>query len=306
VSKLERLLNLTAALLDTPRPLLIEEIRERVEGYPDGDDAFKRSFERDKDELRTMGIPVTLAPVPGTDPPREGYRVDRREYAGADPQLAADELAALHLAATFVRLDGVDGEDALRRLGGLVDTGVGAQGPVADLPTPPGLGPLFAAARDARAVTFGYGDDTRRLEPWTVTFAKGRWYVAGFDQVRGAERRFRVDRILGDVTDTGSAAEPRPSTRRDASRLAAWQMGDDEPVRALVAIDADQAPWATHHLGADAVVDTHDDGSVVVALDVTNREALRSFVLTFLEHAEILEPAELRDDMTRWLEARIR
>ncbi|MGI9604275.1 MAG: helix-turn-helix transcriptional regulator [Acidimicrobiales bacterium] len=303
MSKLERLLNLTAALLDTPRPLLVEEIRVRVEGYPDGDDAFKRSFERDKEELRAMGIPVAVESVPGTDPPREGYRVDRQSYQGADPQLAADELAALHLAATLVRLDGVDGDDALRRLGGVVETADTAD-PVAAIPTPDGLGPLFEAARDARAVTFGYGDEQRRVEPWNITFTRGRWYVTGHDQMREADRRFRVDRIVGEVVIDGDATGPRPEAgHRDTSRLATWEMGDDEPVRALVAIDADQAPWASHHLGVDAIVDTRDDGSIVAALDVTNREAFRSFVLTFLEHAEVLKPDVLRRDMIEWLEA---
>jgi len=303
VGKLERLLNLIAALLDTPRPLLIEEIRVRVEGYPDGDDAYKRAFERDKEELRAMGIPITVSAAPGTDPPRDGYRIDRRDYAGTDPQLAVDELAALHLAATLVRLEGVDGEDALRRLGGVVGSEATDADPLAAIPTPEALGPLFEAARDIRSVSFVYGDEERLVEPWTVTFTRGRWYVAGHDQRRQAERRFRVDRITGPVTALGSATADRPSPEAREPRLAPWQMGDEEPVRAHVAIDADQAPWATHHLGADAVTETRSDGSIVVELEVTNRAAFRSFVLTFLEHAEVLEPPELRQDLVEWLEA---
>lgn len=304
MSKLERLLNLIAALLHTPSPLLVEDIRSRVEGYPDGDEAYRRAFERDKEELRAMGIPVLVESVAGTDPPRQGYRIDRRDYAGADPQLDPDELAALHLAATLVRLDGVDGEDALRRLGGLPPTTDAPTDPVAALPTPEGLGPLFAAARDRRAVTFGYQGHERRIEPWTVTFTKGRWYVSGHDLVRNATRRFRVDRIDGEIADTGPATGPPPRREDEgARRLAPWLMGDEEPVRALVAVDADQAPWATQQVGADMIAERRDDGSVVVAFDVTNRAAFRSFVLNFLHHAEILEPAELRDDLVSWLDA---
>jgi predicted DNA-binding transcriptional regulator YafY len=69
-----------------------------------------------------------------------------------------------------------------------------------------------------------------------------------------------------------------------------------------VAVDAVQAPWIVDHLGMEAVVERPDDGSVVVELPVTNRESFRSFVLTFLDHAEVLEPVELRDDMVGWLE----
>ena len=57
-SKLERLLNLTAALLDTPRPLTAEQLRQRVPGYPSDAVAFHRAFERDTDDLRELGIPL--------------------------------------------------------------------------------------------------------------------------------------------------------------------------------------------------------------------------------------------------------
>jgi predicted DNA-binding transcriptional regulator YafY len=80
-------------------------------------------------------------------------------------------------------------------------------------------------------------------------------------------------------------------------------MGDEEPVAARLRIDADQAGWAVDHLGPDAVVERLDDGSVVVTLSVTNRDAFRSFALGFLDHAEVLEPTELRDDIVAWLRA---
>ena len=72
MDKLERLLNLTAALLDTEMPLTAEEIWDRVGGYPDAKPSFRRAFERDKDELRAMGMPIEVATVPGADPPIDG------------------------------------------------------------------------------------------------------------------------------------------------------------------------------------------------------------------------------------------
>ena len=80
-----------------------------------------------------------------------------------------------------------------------------------------------------------------------------------------------------------------------------WELGAEEPVRARVRIDGPQAVWAVQHVGPDHVVGEDADGSVVVELPVTNRAAFRSFVLSFLEHAEVLEPAELRDDLIAWL-----
>src|SRR5215207_2600594 len=113
--RLERLLNLTAALLDASVPLTIDQIRERVPGYPaDAGETFRRAFERDKESLRHMGIPLRTEDIPGTDPPAPGYRIRRDEYALADPGLGPDELAALNLAITTVQVDGLSSGDAIR------------------------------------------------------------------------------------------------------------------------------------------------------------------------------------------------
>src|ERR687894_1237138 len=119
-SRLERLLNLTAALLTAPRPLTAAEVAERVPGYPlpAGSPTFKRAFERDKDSLRDMGIPLLLAPVEGVEPPVEGYVIPRDQYELRDPGLEPDELAALHLATAAVKLEGLRGTEAIWKLGG--------------------------------------------------------------------------------------------------------------------------------------------------------------------------------------------
>jgi predicted DNA-binding transcriptional regulator YafY len=79
--------------------------------------------------------------------------------------------------------------------------------------------------------------------------------------------------------------------------------GEDHPVEARVLVDASRAGWVVEQLGEDAVVARHDDGSVEVALLVVNRDAFRSWVIDLLDHAEVLAPAELRDDIVRWLTA---
>jgi predicted DNA-binding transcriptional regulator YafY len=74
-------------------------------------------------------------------------------------------------------------------------------------------------------------------------------------------------------------------------------------VTARLRIDGDQAGWALDHLGDVRIVERADDGAVVVEFDVTNRDAFRSFVVGFLEHAEVLGPDELRGDLVAWLQA---
>jgi predicted DNA-binding transcriptional regulator YafY len=79
-------------------------------------------------------------------------------------------------------------------------------------------------------------------------------------------------------------------------------MGDDEPVSARLLVDADHAGWAVGQVGVEAEESRRKDGSVVLAVTVTNRSAFRSFVLGFLDHAEVLDPPELRDELISWLE----
>jgi proteasome accessory factor B len=307
-SRLERLLNLTAALLTAPRPLTAAEIAERVPGYPlpAGGPTFKRAFERDKDSLREMGIPLVLAPVEGFEPPVEGYVIPRDQYELRDPGLEPDELAALHLAAAAVELEGLRGGSALWKLGGSPPDGgdpAAAAADVAPLPATPLLVPLFGAVAERTPVSFAYRGEGREVEPWRLAFRRGHWYLEGFDRGRGAERQFRLDRVEGEVAlgQPGTAEQVPEPARAGAPRP--WQFGEGEAVVARLLVDADQAPWALDRLGDDVVDERRSDGALVFALPVTNREAFRSFVLGFLDHAEVLGPPELRDDLTAWLRA---
>jgi proteasome accessory factor B len=73
-AKLERLLNLTALLLAARVPVTAEDIQRQLD-YPEDRTAFRRAFERDKEELRDMGIPLRVEPVPGRLPAIDGYRI---------------------------------------------------------------------------------------------------------------------------------------------------------------------------------------------------------------------------------------
>ena len=295
MDKLERLLNLTAALLHAEIPLTAEELRDRVGGYPDTKATFRRAFERDKDDLRSMGMPLRVEPVPGVDPPVDGYRLDRDEYAGTELAFEADELAALHLATSLVRLDGDD--TALVKLGA-----AGGNAPtdsVGRVPFNDTLATMIGAAVDRKALAFTYNDVERIVEPWKLSFTRGHWYLSGFDRLREDQRLYRVDRIEGDVSLSGPAEAPVGDVNEPID-LRGWELGDGPAVEAKIVVDADQAAYARHILGD--VVD-QPDGSVTATLDVRNIDAFRSFVLSFLEHAEILEPADLRSDFVEWLEA---
>jgi proteasome accessory factor B len=302
VDKSERLLNLTITLLDTERPLRAEEIRSRVEGYPDKLESFRRAFERDKDDLRDLGIPISLEPVPGTDPPAEGYRIRPEDYYLEDPGLEPDELAALHLATRSVRLGTDFDSEGLWKLGGLVGDAIG-EGPLVELPPDPNLSCLFDATWTRRTVQFRYNDKARSVDPYRVELQRGWWYLIGFDHIRDEVRNFRVDRIDGAVTSGAVNAFVAPD--RPASGMAAsgWQLPTGEEVTVTIDVDADRVALFRAELGSELTPTLQDSGSARFEVPVTNWDAFRSFLLTYLDHAVVVGPADLRADMIGWLEA---
>jgi len=298
--RLERLVNLTATLLDTRRPLTLEELAERLEpSYPVQKVARRRAFERDKETLRNLGVPIITIPI-DTLTNELGYQIRPDDYYLPDPGLSPDERAALHVAVTAVRLEGGEAREGLSKLGGVEGTPAPA---LAALEVTSGLGELFDAVARRRAVDFEYRGEPRHLDPYGVVHRFGHWYVVGRDRDKDALRSFRIDRLDGPPRpgDDGGFEAPADFDPSSALRADPLTYGDDEPVTAQVLVDASHAAWVVDELGEQAVVERRADGAVVVALDVVNREAFRSFVLGLLEHAEVLAPPELRRDIVDWL-----
>jgi proteasome accessory factor B len=214
----ERLLSIVVLLLSSRRYLSAEQIRASVSGYPDADESFKRMFERDKEELRELGIPLETGKSSAFDD-EIGYRIRRQDYELPEIQLAADEAAVLGIASrvwqsaelagaaagALLKLKAasheVDSEDDGARLNRSIEPRLTTQ--------EPSFGLLWEAVRDRRPVTFSHlaGGRSeaikRELEPWGVVNRRGRWYVAGYDRDRDAPRVFRMSRITGPVKMAG-------------------------------------------------------------------------------------------------------
>ncbi|MGZ6975840.1 MAG: helix-turn-helix transcriptional regulator [Acidimicrobiia bacterium] len=297
----ERLLNLLAALLESRQGLTRDEIVTNVSlGYPPAPESARKAFERDKASLRAMGVPVR-------EENRDNefrYRVDPNEYYLPDLELAEGELEALHVAVTAIGLGAGSGEGAgaLMKLGGLEGTG---GMPVAELPLVDALAPLFDASRRRAAVEFEYRGRSRRIEPWGLTSKFGRWYVVGQDLGSGEMRVFRADRIAGDVVATEPDAFTVPADFLADAYLAdqPWEYGGGAAIPVWIRIDAGHETELAGQVNADTPIVREEDGSVVVELSVVNLDGLRSFVLGYLDHAEVLSPPEARAVVIDWLTA---
>lgn len=296
--RFERLTNVVAVLLDTRRPLPLDEIVTRVPGYPPDHESARRQFERDKDTLRELNVPLDL--VEDAFGEVQGYRIDPRKYELPELDLTPEERAALHTAVSAMRLEGGEGREALWKLGGLAGDEAATMGA---LPGVPALPTLMEGSRRRALISFTYRGEVRHLEPYGVMFRNGNWYVSGHDRDRDELRSFRADRIEGEVDLGPDGGYERPSDFDQDALLhdEPWRYGDEPPLEARVRVDAVVAPWVIDRLGSHAVVKQYRKGDAVVRLTVTNREAFRSFVLGLLDHAVVLDPTELRDDVVMWL-----
>lgn len=307
MDRLERLVNLVAALIDTSRPLTRADIAERIDGYSSDPSAFRRNFERDKELLRQMGFPV-VTDVPEGPSEETGYRIPRELYELSDPGLDEEELTAIRLAATAVHLEG-DWSDALvaalRKLGGAggtADSGGQGPAPAGELRVDASAAAAFAAIADRRRLSFTYSGEVRRVEPWRLAYHRGHWYLSGFDLGRGEERLFRLDRAGSDLAAYGQPAAFDIPLAAQAGPAPPWLLGDEPPRMALVVVDSDNAALARAEFGTSALKEIRRDGSVVLELTFTSTPGLRSAVLGYLDHAEVVAPPDLRTHIVEWLE----
>ncbi|MGB7983138.1 MAG: WYL domain-containing protein [Candidatus Nanopelagicales bacterium] len=220
-SKAQRLLNLLMALRGTEVGLSRDQLRAVVRGYglEASETAFERMFERDKDELRAMGVPVaTLTDSSGVV---TGYRI-QGDWTLPPLDLTRAELAVLGLAArAWQRADLAPAAlNALRKVEaqlGMSSPAAGAA-PIAGLSTDsPVLQQLIEACSTRTAVSFDYrkGADgsvgRRAVQPWGTVWWRAHWYLVGFDTDRADVRVFRASRITGKVrTELGAGSYQVP------------------------------------------------------------------------------------------------
>jgi proteasome accessory factor B len=313
-SRTERLVNLVICLLSTRRYLTAAQIAATVPGYehnpedPREHDAFQRKFERDKAELRALGVPLETgtASIFDSEP---GYRIARRDYALPPILLEPDEAAAVGVAARLWRHAGMaaaasSGLAKLRAGGVEVD-------PHATLGVEPVIAvdaafePLAAAARARRQVTFDYRvpeDDrpsTRHLQPWGVVCWRGRWYVVGFDTDRGAARCFRLSRIVGRVRAVGPEAAFSPPEAVDLIQYVARWTGPVERTNvAKVLVRPGRAAgvrrWAQSR-------ESTVDGDVL-ELRFADPEGFAAWLVGYGADVTVLEPDEVRKSVISRLE----
>ncbi|TSE01729.1 YafY family transcriptional regulator [Skermania sp. ID1734] len=301
-------MNLVIALLSTRQFLTADRIRRSVAGYEDcaSDEAFSRMFERDKNELRDLGIPLETGP-PSRYSTIEGYRINRDAYELPDIELSSAEAAAVavavqlwespelttasHNALLKLRAAGVQVEP------GAAVTAVGARTRGSE----PALGKLLAAIDAGQAVHFDHrGTPTepyrrRTVEPWGVVTYRGRWYLVGHDRDRDAVRTFRLSRIAPDVTAFGPVNAVRRPEGLDLRETVDRVVGSSAVTGTATLWIAEGKAHEIRRLGTSTGARriAGRDGAVV-EVPVRSRDWITRLIASHSPDALVLEPADLR------------
>lgn len=306
-AKAERLISLVVELLGARRPLTRRELTERTGLYEQDDpESARRMFERDKDDLRRLGVPVETRRLSRL---REeyGYIVERGAYELPDVDLTREEVAALAVA---LRLTG----SGPARLGltklaarapdpGEEGGGDNPATPAVTVPREP-LDALADPLVTRRPVAFGYrtagGRAGRRtVDPYAVVARRGAWYLVGRDHDRDGLRAFRLDRMRGPVTPAGGPASFE--VPRDLDLRAAVSGPSRGGVDARVAVDP-ELRWEAEREGGVAT-GAVDGGWPVYRFAGLGRRRLITWVVSMGPRARLLAPADVREEVVDRLRA---
>jgi len=306
-ARTERLLEVVLCLSQTRTYVTKVQLREAIEDYSrsPNDVAFERQFERDKADLRDLGVPLETIGEPG----EEGYRIDLRSAALPPVSFTPEEAAVLGLARRVWHAEGAPAADrALRKLeasGVELDSGALAAVEPRLIGGEQAYGPLAEAAARRRAVRFEHrraGTTTplaRHLQPWGLVARRGRWYVVGHDLDRGEPRAFRLDRIVGPVVASGPDGAYQVPPEADVASLVA-EPGSGQSGEATLLVRSGRG----HELRDRATsVEPDTAGYDRVRIAYTDLDRLAQRVLEHGDDVVAVEPAALKGAVVAALQA---
>jgi len=306
--KSERLVNLTIALLATRRYLTKSEIFRSIEGYEGNDESKERMFERDKDDLRSLGIEIEVG---GFDPifnDEAGYRIKPESYALDLGEISGADIALLSLAANAWNGQALNAiaHSALLKLKSIgIDSDIDAIPMLAPrmVSSSSELVTVVEAITTRSAITFTYiGQDLeiqkRTLNPYALASRDGFWYFAGMDLDKGAIRTFRLDRVEGEIAvGKKNASFEIPAGFDLFSHL-------DEGISAkLATIDIRKGKAFALRKKALSVVEKGEWDKITIQYG--DESTFIDSLLWHLDDVVVIEPSELRESVVKILSSMV-
>ncbi len=314
-------------LMATSRFLTVAEIGELVDGFAPGEtaeeqEAFRRMFERDKQYLRDLGIPLETGSNSFLSDD-VGYRIRRSDYALPEISLDPDEAAALGLAAQLwssTSLAAASASALLKLAAGGAPTLPGPDGLEPRVgTTEPAFAPCLAAVQAGQAIRFPYRKPTetepseRWVEPWGVVSWRGRWYLAGHDQDRAAARVFRLSRVTGTVRPVGPPGVVRMPETVDLRALVSASAPPERTRTAVLKIRPGTGHALRQHARVLSAATGQDTGMTgqdtvpgmpgmdIVEIDYSDIERMARWVVGYGDDVLVVRPRQLRTEVVRRL-----
>ena len=311
--KTERLMNLIFALLVSRQYLTKDQIRESIADYRESTpQAFDRKFERDKEELRELGINVETGQNDKYFNDEPGYRIRRDEAELPDLELSREEAAVSGVATQVWEHAGVASESTtalvkLKAIGVDVDTSVLRMAEPRLSTDEPSFDAMWDAVTRRVPISFVYARPGRQpmerhLQPWGIISWHDRWYVGGFDRDRDEPRIFRLSRVVGEVTTEGAPGSydiPEGTDMKDVAR----ELFPPEPEEAAV-LHIRQARGHSLRRIAQRVTPL-GDGVDEVEIRYSSRWELASEVASYGPDVVVVSPQDVRDAVVQRLTAAV-
>ena len=310
--KTERLVNLTIALLATKRYITKSEIFRTVDGYEGSDESTERMFERDKDDLRNLGINIEVGTFDPLFEDEAGYRIKPENYQFQLGQISAQEIALLSVAAQAWRGAALS-SSALSALNKLHAIGIES-----DTELIPDLAPsivsqdtnlpiVISAITSQLVLSFSYTNEemaaeNRVVEPYAVASRYGHWYLLGNDLDRKAQRIFRLDRIAGAAKTQGRSGSYLIPADLDVEAAFSSQ----QPLSSAILLLRDGRALNLR-TRIKEISDTAD-GSGWQKGEITfrDRERFLEEILWYGSDVVVIEPADLRQQIVELLREGVR
>jgi len=299
-NKTERLINLTLALLATKRFLKKSEIFRTVQGYDASPESMDRMFERDKDDLRALGIEIEVGDLDPFFEDEPGYRISRSNYSLEIPNLSPREVAYLSIAANFWKDSALTpaAQSGIRKLKSLgIPAAMDLTSAIEYRFESPksALLEITDAIEEFRQLEFEYqGSEVskRKLAPYRVLLWNGFWYLVGLDLVKEEIRMFKLSRVIGEIKAVG--------------KKNAFSIPTDFEVRSILpTFKPDSLNTAKVAIRKGEAITLRSNGKLLSETELAdlyefNYDLAAPFLRTLIwygDSVEILEPKELQDQI---------
>ena len=304
--KIERLINLTIALLATKRFLTKSEIFNSVDGYEGTPETKERMFERDKDDLRSLGIEIEVGSFDPLFNDEAGYKIKQEKYQFELGDISSTDVSLLSLAAEAWQAASF-GDVAQKALLKLRSIGIASD----EISIPGSVHKLNDGGQDLSLITkaiaqnqilnFAYLDSSmqsfaRRVVPIALSTRSGYWYLSGVDQEIQEIRTFRIDRIQGEVSASQGPRDFETPVGFDASKALSHS-----PTNDFAVIDV-RVGKATS-LRALAISTKSLGEWDQIRVPIFNLDSMASLVLWHGQDALVQEPDHLKELVIQHLEA---